>query len=104
MHTKHSLKELDAKHLSHLVRYDDGYEQDDLFVLVGEHYYPVDSACDIIRERLIPSLVEKIYQNKMTMSQANKKLKELEHLYPSPNGVYYTPSRIELSAIFEKRS
>jgi len=101
---KFTLRELDAKHLAHLARYDDGYTQDDLFVLVGEHYYPADSACDIIRELLIPSLVEKIYQNKTTMSQANKKLKELEHLYPSPNGIYYTPSRIELSAIFEKRS
>lgn len=94
MLTIKTLHTIDQENLSHLTKYDDGCEPHTLMVLVGNHYLPLDDAADILKSQLVPHLLQKFYENKLTISQANKRLHALELQYPSTTHRYYVSSDI----------
>lgn len=73
------------------IQYDELADRDTLFVQVNHTWIPADDACDILRSKLIPRLTLAVYQNKITLEQANAQLKDLELQYPS-NYPFTTPS------------
>lgn len=88
-----TLSELEQSGLLYMAEGYDYNELSDPFILVElpnyKRYLPVDEAADIIKTKILPSLIAKYYKRELNIKEGSRILVAIEKRYPTSDGTYF---------------
>jgi len=87
------LSELEQRGLLCITEGHEYNELSDTFILVElpsyKRYLPVDEAADIIKTKILPSLITKYYKRELNIKEGSRILVAIEKRYPTSDGTYF---------------
>jgi hypothetical protein len=88
-----TLSELESRYLLNITEGHEYNELSDTFIFVElknyKRYLPINEAADILKAKIIPSLVTKYYNRELNIKEGTRILVTIEKRYPTSDGTYF---------------